>query len=271
MKKFSLLKSFDIFFRLLIIFLISFVWIRYFVDNLWLSLFLTFVATFLIDFIFKYFKKKKNNKKQISDENSKQIQEYISSLVFADNLYVVDYFYNLTLLKHKAVKTTRYVKIESNNKTLILYPFFTYKDFTVDDLIYIINKTKKEKPTKIIICTNTIDGNTLKIAKKIPIKVEIVNGIDTYNLLMKEYNYFPKIIKLFPEPTLNYKDLISYALNKKRTKGYFISSVLVLFSSIFVPYKIYYLIIASILLVLSLVSYFNPRFNKPQNLRLLDN
>ena len=183
-------------------------------------------------------------------------------------MFCIDFFYNLTKQKHNAIKKNKYILIQHPTKNIILYPYFIYRNFCADDLIDIYNKVKKLSVNRLIICTNNIENEVIKLANKLCLEIFVLDGKDTYFELLKKYNYYPPELK-FIENKNKFKDLLSYALNKKRTKGYFISSILLLFSSFLVPYKLYYVIISTILLTLAFVSYINPKFNKHNKIELL--
>ncbi len=270
MKRFNFFKTFDAFFRILIIFLACFVWCRYFIDNLWLSLIATIFLTLTIDLTINFVKNKRQKKKNIYKEEDEKIQQYINTFIFSEDNFSVNFFYELAKIKHQAQKKNKYIEIVNTNKKIILFPYFIYRDFNTDDLVLVYNKTKKEMPSRLIICTNTIDNNAIKLAQKLPLDVYILDGNQVYEKLLKKYNYFPYLTKLKSETKIGFKEILSYALNKKRTKGYFIASVILLLSSFFVPYKIYYVVMATLLLILSLVSFSNPKYNKIENIELLD-
>lgn len=270
MKHFNIFKTFDVFFRIVVIFLICFVWCRYFINNLWISLIITAILTLSIDFLIKFVLNKKNKKQKAKIDEQETIQNYINSFIFSDDSFCVNFFSELAKQKHNVIKKSKFIQIEHTCNRVILYPYFVYRDFNVDDLICILNKVKSLYPAKIVICTNKIDPLALKLSSKLPIKTIILDAIDTYNSLLVKYNYYPPLTKLSDtsKPTMKY--FLSYALNKKRTKGYFIASLFLLFSSFLVPYKIYYVIMSSILLMLSFISYINPKFNKKENIELLE-
>ena len=120
MKNFKLYYLFDTLFRLFIIFLICFVWLRYFVKTLWLSLVLSCIATLMIDFALKLIRDKKKNKKDIITKQKQKIENIINSLVFSDDKQVVDFFLNLSQKKHSAIKKSSYVIVSHPNKKIIL-------------------------------------------------------------------------------------------------------------------------------------------------------
>ncbi len=61
-------------------------------------------------------------------------------------------------------------------------------------------------------------------------------------------------------------ELKNIVFNRSRAKGYFLSGFILLFTSLFYPYGLYYQIFASILFCLSLFSFYNKKYNvKPSD------
>ena len=256
-------------FRLFLIFIIALIWCRYFIKDLTLSITLTIIITLIIDTIISLIFSKKTQKLKLKNSEIEKAENYCNKFIFSDKNYAVNFYYNLASKRYKAKKFSKYVLIEHKENNLILFPFYKFDDFNIEDLIYTYNYAKKAKASKLVICVNKTNANVLKISEKLDIKIIILDKFQTYNKLFKEYNYFPQefIIK---NQKNTFKNLIEYSLNKKRTKGYLIASIILLFSSFIVKYNIYYLISSSILLVLSLFSFINPKFNKKIEENILD-
>ncbi len=256
-------KTLDAFFRLFIIFLVCFVWIRYFVDSFWISLAITLLISLSIDILYTFFKNKKNNKLNIKKEEENKIEGYINTFIYSDKKYCVDFFYELCKKKYNCIKKSNFIVIEHTNSTIVLYPMFLFRDFSIDDLIETVNKTKAHKPNRIVICTNKIALNLDKFSKTFPMEIVILDGQQTYFSLLKKYQFYPKITKFNNEQKINFKQFITIATDKKRAKSYFISALFLLFSSFFVSYKIYYLVFSTILLIMCFIC-LRPNKTKPQ-------
>lgn len=270
MKKLNIFKTFDVFFRLILEFLFVFVWCRYYISNLLLSILLTVVFTAIIELLYIFILNKKNKNKSIKQQELSDMISYTNTFIYTEKTYSLNFFLELAKTKHCATKKSDYIIIDHITTKVVLFPFFMYKDFTADDLIYVYNKTKSSNPSKIIVCTNNIDSSVFKIIDKLPIKIFVLDYEQTYIKLLKEYNFYPKKTELASTPKQSFKQLISYALNKKRTKGYFFTSVLLLIYSFFIPYKLYYVIMSSILLLLSYFSFSNKKYNTPSSSSLLE-
>ena len=121
MKRFNFFKTFDAFFRILIIFLACFVWCRYFIDNLWISLVATIFLTIIIDLTIKFIKNKRQKKKNTYKEEDEKIQQYINTFIFSEDNFSVNFFYELAKIKHQAQKKNKYIEIVNTNKKIILF------------------------------------------------------------------------------------------------------------------------------------------------------
>ena len=64
------------------------------------------------------------------------------------------------------------------------------------------------------------------------------------------------------KPKYRIKDIFCIVLNKEKSKSYFWLGIVLLFSSLFTPFSTYYIVVSTILFLLSLFSRFNKIFNK---------
>lgn len=261
-----LLRFFNIVIRISIIFLICLIWIRYFIDDLWLSILYTALLTISIEFILHFLLVRKNSKKKLKLEEEKLAEQISTTFIFSQK-NAINYFYKLSKINYKAKKYTKYILItskneENNNKT-ILFPIYSYSPILPQTLIDTLDKIKTQNAEKLIICGYKIDNSTYKLAQKIKeIKIILLNSKDCFLKLIKKYNYFPENLKnLNLQEKLKFKEFLKLSLSRKNAKGYFITSLILLFSSFIVRLNIYYVIMSSILLLLALISFFLPQKN----------
>ena len=262
--KFSISSIFSMLFRISLIFLICFIWARYYIEKLYLAIIVSALATIMIDVFIKIVSTKHQTTLSIKKKELEKIEECKNSFLFGEEKQTLDFYYKLAKKKHEAVKKKEYVLVENvNGEKIVLFPFYTYRKFTIDDLIVCINKIKNIGVTKLVICTNEYETAVSKFADKMSLKILILNCEQTYFKLLKVYDFYPeKVIELKQSQKNTIKDLLAYSLNKKRTKGYFLASCIMLFSSFLVKYNLYYIIFSTLLLILSLISFINPKFNK---------
>ena len=160
-------------------------------------------------------------------------------------------------------KKTDYIIFENDSEVCILYPQYTYDKLKISDIIGIYNITKKTNCKKIIICGNDFENGVREFATKLPIKIILLNKYESYEKLMKKYNYFPKdTIKFETTKNQTFKNILAYSFNRRRAKGYIFASLVLILSSFFVKISVYYLIISSVLLLFAIFSYTNTVYNQ---------
>lgn len=271
-KKINIFMLLNALARIFLEFLVAFVWTRYFVKDFVPALVATILEVVFIECVLFVIKRKRRAKAGDKKEIQKRIDDIATTFLFSDDSQNINFFHGLASLKHKATKKSKYVVVENPNKKVVLIPFFTYQSFSCDNLLFCINTTKKENPQKLVITTNQVGQDVFRLAKRFEdFEIVVLDKNETYFKLLKFYDCFPEIsTKLKQETKPSRFDLLAYALNKKRSKGYFLASCILLLSSFIVRKNLYYLISSSILLILALVSFFNPHFNKFSPTNVLD-
>lgn len=258
--------------RVFLEFIVSFVWIRYFVRDWVVAFICSLLCSALIEVGLFFIRKRKQSKNGNKKEIEQKIEEINLTLLFSDDKENLNFFHKLASLKHKATKKSRLVVVENPNKKVVLLPFYTYQNFSCDNLLFCLNLAQKENPQKVVITTGSVDPEVHKLAKHFQdFEIVILDKVDTFNKLFKFYDCFPEIkTKMVTNARPSKQEIMSVALNRKRSKGYFFASFVLLLSSFIVRKNIYYLIFSSLLLVLALISFFNPRFNKVSPNNILD-
>lgn len=265
-----LFRFFNIVIRISIIFLICLIWTRYFIDEIWLSILYTALLTISIEFILHFILVKKNSKKKLKLEEEKLAEQISTTFIFSQK-DSINYFYNLSKINYKSKKYSKYILITNKNEEskTILFPIYSYSPILPQTIIDTLNKIKNQNAEKLIICGYKIDNSTYKFAQKIKeIKIILLDSKDCFLKLIKKYNYFPENLKeLKLQEKLKFKEILRLSLSRKHAKGYFITSLILLFSSFIVRLNIYYVIMSSLLLLLALISFFLPQ----KNYKLEDN
>lgn len=265
----TLSRIFSTFFRILLIFTIAFIWSRYYIKNIWTALLVCLAATLGLDIILHLIFSKKETKNNLKKEEQDRCQNYANKLIFSENSYVMNFFFKLLSAGHEVKKFSKFLLISSEDFKICVVPSFHYDAFKAEDLIVAYNIANKCGADRLVVCTSDVDKSAENLSRKLGLNTIILNKFDTYEKLYKPANIFPEELKL-KENKMGIKELISFGLNKKRTKGYLFASIILIFSSFIVKYNIYYLISSTILLILSLISFINPKFNKKVPEKILD-
>lgn len=261
MKKLRIGKIFDFVFGATFLFLMCFVWVRYFLHDFWITILLTGVITFLTIAIYHFFSKKKYDKHLLTEKEMQNASAISAKFLLMTKQEVLKEFCTCLNKKYKTEIKSDYIVINNN----ILRPLFFCGTVTDKDVIESYTKTKNIKADKLILVCKKADDISKAFAKNITDKkVLILEEFDAYENIYKPLNfevpYFESTKKR--KKTIDY---LSFALCKARTKNYILVSAFLLISSFVLRYNIYYIVFASITTMLGLYSYFNKKFNSKKS------
>ena len=272
-----ILKMFNLLFRIFLIFLICFVWVRYFVNNLSIALLYTSLLTLCIELIIHFILEKKLEKNKLKQAEEK-LAEKISINFIHDPNKAINYYYKLCSTRYLCKKTKYYIEIKNelnlenaSSKKIILFPIYSFDEISKQKILEIVRKIEKLHPSKLVICGYEFSKNSYELIKNFKdFKVIILDSKNCFLKLIKFYNYYPENLKeiSFQNKT-NFKNILKEAITKKRAKGYLFSALILLFSSFIVRLNIYYVIISTILLTLSLICLIFPISTKTFNEEIL--
>ena len=268
MKK--LLLLFQVLLKCGLIFLIAFIWLRYFLHSLWLSFIIATALTIIVELASCLYMRKNKNKMNLKIKEREDAENMFFSLISVNN--GIEFFEKLAQTRHSIViRKKDYLIIKTNEKEkVLLYPFLKLDALTPQNIVNIKKISQKEQPDKIIISCYDYTKDCPIFIKNFNDSILLLNKDETYAFLFKEYQYFPEITMQYKKTSnLSLKDLIAYSFNRSRTKGYIFSAIILFITSFFVHINIYYCIIATILLLFALISYINPKYNKRINTELL--
>ncbi len=255
--------------KFFLIFVLSFVWLRYFVRKLWLSIVISLTVTTITYFLIFFLKRKKIKKEGLKIKEKEDAENIF--LTLACDTKKMDFFQKLAQIKHKNVKKfSKYLTVqhENNTKTL-LYPKIDFEPLTISNFVEIY-KAVKGKAEKVVILCHSYDKEVKSFSQHFDTHFLIFDRFETYEQLYKFYNIFPEIKEKYKvNKMLTFKDFVAYSFNKKRAKGYLISAFLLAFSAIFVRTTIYYTLVATLLVVFAIVSQFNTTFNLKEEKEVL--
>lgn len=269
--KIKLTSLFNIFFRILLIFFVFFIWIRYFFNSLVLSVFLSAFATILFDFIIHAILSKKNISLNLKNEEILKIEQIKKTFIFWNQNQTNTFFFNLFKTKFSATKQSKFIIINKDNKTIALYFSFYFHNLSPDEIVEIYNKSKNSFFDKLIICSSEFDKQCSEIIKFIKSDIVLLNIEKTYFNFLKPYEYYPKdlVNENSIKSTQTLKSLFSNAFCQQKTKGYFFASLILFISSFIIKFNIYYIIMSSLLLILSLLSFLIPKLKHTKTEELL--
>jgi len=251
----AFLRSLDFGFEILLILILIFIWSRYFIDDLLLSIVITVTVTTLISFGIAQKKHKKDKNTTILTTNSKKLEAFKNYFLYLTPNEVID--------KIKS-KVGGQVAPNDNNllvlKNTLYIVIRKFNPLTKDDIIPYLQNLDTSKISTITVITPNIEPdclNYLKNISNIHFEIELIDKIAT-TYFENEFNdnelNLKTKIQFKQNAIITFKLFILMLLKPQNIKGYFFSALILLFASLIVPQKIYYYIFASILIILALIS-----------------
>lgn len=260
MKKIKLSGILDFIFGTSFVFLICFIWARYFLHNQTLSILLCAVVTFCIVGLFYFVRRKKVLKNLVGKTDLEEAHNIATHFLLCTKPETIKEFYNI-------LSKTNIVKIKGDmllTEKVAIRPLYNSTEITDKDVLDSFAKIKNTSIEKLIICCQSANAKAREIANIISDKkIVIYTEYDAYKNIFKPVGFKVESPKK-PEKLKTKQRFLKYgqiALNKTRTKSYLMVSVILLFSSFVLRYNVYYLIVSTITVCLALYSHFNTKFN----------
>lgn len=234
-------------------FIISFIWINFYIRNFKQSIISATIISscfFICYCVFKSYQKKiyiSNHKKNISLQSLKDF------LLYSNNTSIYSFIcqlYNYKKLS-KCESTNHYISKEEKIDIFLVFD----KEIIDNENIIPIYKTRIYNNI-IIFCIDNIKFTQIENTN-----IKIINLNELNKKTNEQSINLPHTIQLQKTPKFKAKDILCIILNKNKSRKYFSWGIILIFFSLFNPYFIYYNIISSILLLLSLYSRFNKQFN----------
>lgn len=267
MKPFNLLIS-NIF-RVGLIYLLVFVWVRFYERNLYLAVLYSALISIILCVFLNLLSQKKFDKTSLKNQEIKRAQNFASQFVFGGKAFAINFFNKLLSKQFAVNKTTNFLWWNNGEETIAFVPMFNAETLKIRDVIFAHNQVIAVKPTKIIIAGVAFDRDTTEFAKTAPINIVLLDQFATYEKLMKPNDCFPdenpQNIASAPN---RWAIFLAHALSRKRAKMWAFSGILLIFSSFFVRVSVFYLIISSFMLIMAIVAYSNTKYNTtvPENI-----
>ena len=254
-------KILNIFFKYVLYVSMFFIWIYYYNRQLVFSFVLSIILSVICDFIISIFVKKRNTNAIIKNEEKKKILDFSNQFLFSTTFQNINFFCDL----FKNPNTKKFKNYFIINNTTFL-PYYTKIELDENDITNIYKSINVKTKNLVVMCKNCTNTG-INLSKSVDnFNFVVLNENDVYFKFLKPLNAtIPQNINFKKNKKLKFKELLCIALNKHTAKGYFFSAFIILISSLFIKYKIYYIVFAFMLFILCYFSYFNVWFNKESN------
>lgn len=234
------------------IFSLIFIWLNYYLRNLTLSLYSSIVIVLFFCVIYypiKFRINKKNNSKQNTLLNKENLKTQLLFNKISENIELISKAFNLVDL----------TPTQDNNHFLAnnsedIFLIFNKEMITEEDITSAIKNRENDNVTIFCIsATKFVELNSLTI--------KIIELRDIYKKLDEKKIKIYNNINIKKSTKLRAFDYFCIILCKERSRGYLGFGLLLIFSSLFTIYHTYYIVIGTVLILLSIYTRFNKRFN----------
>ncbi len=262
MSKFKIINLFDKLFISISIFLIIYAWINFYVRNLWTTFFLSLIFSAACVFVLYYFLNKKQEKVELGKKNTDEMNKSFLVFRLTPRKQKMELLYNL-LSKEFNTKLGNgiltYIKDEKKHLVIVATHI---ERISENDLINLVDEFLDIDVDVIDIICNDVNPN---INSKIFVdkKITFITKQKLYLDYFSKYQIFPDNSKIDTSITkLRFKDILNNMFIPQKAKSYFFCGLILIFSSIILPYHIYYIVFGSLLLIFSILCKILPKLKK---------
>ena len=261
MSKFKIIRLIDRIFISVSIFLIIYAWINFFIRDLWITFFFSLFFTFACVFLLFYILNKQSSKKTASKEYFKNVEEKFLAFKLLSKSDKLKLIKSIVEKNNECKKLKDTLLFEKDNHPCQILLALDKEKITQFDLEKLVSM--KEKNTNIlkIICSDYEPNLNTKFLKNL--EIEIIPKKKLYDEFFLPYNIYPDCSNLTTgKDKKSFKQVVKNFFIPSKAKSYFLCGLILIFSSIILPYHFYYLIFGSVLLTFSIICKLQPIFNR---------
>ncbi len=254
-------------FKYVVLFLLFFVWVNFYYPNFLASVAIAILLAAASSYLLTTLFYKKKNKTEATNQDKKNCKNASTQLVFYDLNETISFFSSVFTAKNISHKTTNFgiILYPSTPECALFLPVYSSEEITESIVINAYKQTTLLNAKRCLLCGVKFSTNAQNLAKNIQTVSMVLYGEqETYFNLLKPTNCFPQTKITFKHsgkvtPVI----FLQLLINKQNTKHYFYGSLFMLFASMFLPMTTYYVIFSSILLLLSLASFYSDQLFYP--------
>lgn len=259
MSRFKLINLIDKLFVSVAIFLIIYAWINFYIRDLWTTFILSLFFSFSIVFLLYFFLNKKKDKTMKTLAKEKDIEENFLAFRLSSISEKMKLINNLLKTKYLTIlRKTSLCYIKDNKKILVI--FASYIDnLTQNEMINLLDLHSKEDIDGFNIICNQQKG-VLSTDIYLNKTIMITTKKKLFELCCEANIYPNKSIINFKTNKLSIKHILQSMFEQKKSKAYFLYGLLLIFSSLILPFHAYYIVFGSMLLLFSIICKLLPKF-----------
>ena len=260
MSKYKIVNLLDKLFVNICIFLIVFAWINFYLRDLWLSFILSLIFSFAIVFVLFYFINRKQTKNLNSIKYNEEMNKNFLAFKLMSQTKKLELIKEILSIDNICELKKNYISFEENNKKHICFISTNSNEFSFENLCEILTNFNTENfdQIDIIVANKKADLNTDIFKNK---AINIIDKKQLYDNYFVKYQKFPNTENLKPNLNkLKWKDIAKNIFLPHKAKAYFFSGLILILSSLILPYHAYYIVIGSMLILFSIICKILPKF-----------
>lgn len=260
MSKYKIVNLFDKVFVTVAVFLVVYAWINFFIRDLITTFFLSLIFSFAIVFLIFYIYNRKKEKSSNTKKYIKDVDEKFLAFRLMNKTNQLCFLNKILQIHFPSKILTDTIVFKKEEKTHLIIIATDIERINEFNLINLLQGRKKVEVIEII--CNDFDTN---LNTKILCDTEIV--FTTKKKLYDEYFFkhstYPDCSNLNTKiNAINIKQILKNFIMPTKAKSYFLCGLILIFSSLILPFHTYYLTFGSILLILSIICKLQPHFKR---------
>ena len=259
MSKFRIVNLLDKVFISVSIFLIIYAWINFHIRDLWTTFVLSLIFSFACVFLLFYLLNKRQIKRNISKKKVDAMNEKFLAFKLLNKTDKIKLLNTILKNEFETIIKGNKIYLTKENKTHCYIIATHLTKITQDDLLNLLDEHNFNTDYLHIICNDYSANLHTKIFKDK--EIYLINKEKLYFDFFEKFNTFPssenintKVIKL------KFSDILKQFFLPHKAKSYFICGLILIFSSIILPYHAYYVVFGSMLLLFAVLCKILPKF-----------
>lgn len=259
MSKFKIVNLIDKLFITISTFLIVYAWINFYIRDLFITFIFSLIFTFALVYVLFYFVGKKETKKHISKKKIEDINLNFLAFKLSSKIDKLNLLYSILKINHNPLIKDEKIIFSNNEKT---YTYIMATEFTKIDqneLLNILDRTDFNTDYLYIVCNSFSSNINTKIFKNR--EIHFIDKEKLYTDYFEKNNLYPDCSNINTTINkLNLVQILKLFFLPHKAKSYFICGLILIFSSIVLPYHVYYLIFGSVLMLFAIICKLLPKF-----------
>ncbi len=242
---------------ILSIFCLSFIWLQYLRRDLTFSIVLAAAITTGVYMIIRYVLQKRSDRNSLNSADQTKIKDVSAQFMFASTKQTLDFFAHILADRFEIKQKAAMLELKKDESCTLFIPLYQTFIITERDILPFLKKEKRD----IMVCGKKFSGEAKELSALYTKKLKLLDEEQVYNELLKPVNTYPAFSNINKQKKkLHLREVV---FSKNKTKPYFFSGLVLLLTSFFVRFHIYYVIVSSILFLTAIFCSFNKKYNPP--------